>query len=67
MSDGRIYEAELGDIYADADGKRWRVTAVDQPVAHLEQIDAPTFRQEGGISDHRWKNFRRISRPSHSR
>lgn len=63
MVDSRVCTAELGDVYADGDGKLWRVTTVDQPVVHMEQVDTPASRLEGGISADTWSCFRRVYRP----
>lgn len=66
-----VHDAEPNDVYADFDGKLWRVIGTwDEPVVHVEEIeqtcpttDGSKTRKLGGVSGLMWTGFIRIFRP----
>ena len=66
-----LADAKPGDIYADANGKLWRVAwCCDQPMVHMDAVEQSqqyhgtgiVEHQQGGISGCMWDGFKRIWR-----
>ncbi len=61
-----MHGAELNDLYADEEGKLWRVIAIcGEPtvtVAEVEPsaLDSP-MRMRGGVSGQMWVGFKRLT------
>jgi len=63
-----IVDVEPGDVYADDNGKLWRVVGVfHEPSVSMEEIEHTVpdnpLRVTGGMSGLMWHRFRRIFRP----
>jgi len=63
-----VHDAEPNDVYADADGKLWRVVGVcGEPTVIVQEIETQTpdspVRRSGGVSGLMWQGFKRIHRP----
>lgn len=62
-----MLDGEVRDVYVDKDGKLWRVMALTgEPIIRLQEIESKSPKTpvwiEAGISDFRWKDFKRIYR-----
>ena len=72
MTDNRhqkdVAHAQPRDVYADDQGKLWRVIAVcGEPTVTMQEIE-PAYPGEGtqmeaGVSSLTWKGFKLVSRP----
>jgi hypothetical protein len=68
-----VHDALPGDVYADAEGRLWRVTAICQePSVEVEAVedlspDGKPLRRSGGVSGLMWQGFRRVWRHSEDR
>lgn len=62
-----VHDAQPGDIYADAQGKLWRVISVcAEPTVTVEEVEKlgqENVRRGGGVSGYMWYGFKRIFRP----
>lgn len=63
-----VHDADLGDIYADENGKLWRVIAIcGEPTVHMQEVETLSpespVRKLSGISGVIWNGFKRIYRP----
>lgn len=68
-----VRDAEPGDIYADFNGKLWRVTGTcSEPTVYVEEVEPfcgeagsvwQKVRRSGGVSGLMWQGFKRIFRP----
>lgn len=63
-----VHDAQPGDIYADRDGKLWRVISIcGEPTVCVQEIESITpetpVRRSGGVSGYMWGGFTRIFRP----
>ena len=62
-----IRDAKPGDVYAEKDGKLWRVVGVvGEPSVIVEEIESLSpespVRMHGGVSGLMWQGFTRIWR-----
>ncbi len=60
-----VHSADLNDLYADADGKLWRVIALcGEPTVTVQEIESATpespVRQMGGVSGAMWLGFKKL-------
>lgn len=65
-----IRDAQPGDVYADHDGKLWRVVGTcHEPTVIVREVERPAcatgpFEQRsGGVSGAMWNDWKRIFRP----
>jgi len=64
-----VYDAVPGDLYADAQGKLWRVISVcPEPTVTVEEVEpqegaTEKRRRDGGVSGYMWNGYQRIFRP----
>lgn len=64
-----VHDAEPADVYADANGKLWRVVGTcREPTVIVEEVEPDPInhgrkiRQSGGVSGLMWNGFKRIYR-----
>lgn len=63
-----VHDAQPGDVYADANGKLWRVFAViGEPSVEMEEIEKSgeypdRVTRSGGVSGYMWNGYKRIFR-----
>ncbi|WP_424137426.1 hypothetical protein [Roseomonas chloroacetimidivorans] len=61
-----VHDAKPGDVYADANGKLWRVIGVwHDPTVEVEEVEpermlSPKQRRFGGVGGLMWQGFQRI-------
>lgn len=63
-----VHDAKPGDIYADEQGKLWRVVGIfSEPTVQVQEIEPATpespVKRLGGVSGLMWNGFIRIFRP----
>ena len=63
-----VHDAEPNDVYADAEGKLWRVMGIcGEPTVIVQEIESSTpetpVRKSGGVSGLMWHGFKRVFRP----
>lgn len=61
-----MHDAKPGDIYEDANGKKWLVYGICQePTVFAEELEVihpnPAVRKIGGVNGFMWDGFKRIS------
>ncbi len=64
-----IHDAQPSDVYADQDGKLWRVVSIcGEPTVCVQEIEPNATsetpqRRSGGVSGYMWRGFERVFRP----
>jgi hypothetical protein len=58
-----VADAQVGDLYADAQKRVWRVEfVVQEPVVGMRLLEQPSVKLYAGLSDAQWTGFVRVLR-----